>query len=121
LPFFLKHDANDIKNIQFSTDPLVGVHGDKTRVKYAQCKTRNAGNVRQMEFCKNAVIVNGVVTLLASVLILFPKTFVLGNFLMAAGILLIICLQLLNKDLKSVAIEIPFLLLNLVIIYLQHP
>lgn len=70
---------------------------------------------------KNEVIINGAVTLLASVLILFPKTFVWGNFLMAAGILMIICLQLLNKDLKGVAIEIPFLLLNLVIIYLQHP
>lgn len=72
-------------------------------------------------FSKNAVIVNGAITLLASILILFPKTFVWGNFLMAAGILLIICLQLLDKDLKGVAIEIPFLLLNLVIIYLGHP
>lgn len=72
-------------------------------------------------FSKNAVMINGAVTLLASILILFPKTFVWGNFLMAAGILLIICLQLLNKDLKGVAIEIPFLLLNLIIIYLQHP
>ena len=72
-------------------------------------------------FSKNAVIVNGAITLLASLLILFPKTFVWGNFLMAAGILMIICLQLLNKDLKGAAIEIPFLLLNLVIIYLQHP
>ena len=70
---------------------------------------------------KNAVIINGAVTLLASALILFPKTFVWGNFLMAVGILLIICLQLLNKDLKGVAIEIPFLLLNLVIIYLGYP
>ena len=72
-------------------------------------------------FSKNAVIVNGAITLLASLLILFPKTFVWGNFLMAAGILMIICLQLLNKDLKGVAIEAPFLLLNLIIIYLQHP
>lgn len=70
---------------------------------------------------KNVVVINGAVTLLASVLILFPKTFVWGNFLMAAGILLIICMQLLQKDLKGAAIEIPFLLLNLVIIYLQHP
>jgi hypothetical protein len=70
---------------------------------------------------KNAVVINGAITLLASLLILFPKTFVWGNFLMAAGILLIICLQLLQKDLKGVAIEIPFLLLNLIIIYLQHP
>ncbi len=72
-------------------------------------------------FSKHAVITNGAVTLLASVLIVFPKTFVWGNFLMAAGILLIICLQLLHRDLKGVAIEIPFLLLNLIIIYLQHP
>lgn len=70
---------------------------------------------------KNVVIINGAVTLLASLLILFPKTFVWGNFLMAAGILLIICMHLLNKDLKGVAIEVPFLLLNFVIIYLQYP
>ena len=72
-------------------------------------------------FSKNAVILNGTITLLASLLILFPKTFVWGNFLMAAGILMIICLQLLYKDLKGAGIELPFLLLNLVIIYLQHP
>ena len=72
-------------------------------------------------FSKTAVIMNGAVTLLASILMLFPKTFLWGNFLMAAGILMIICLQLLHRDLKGVAIEIPFLLLNLIIIYLQHP
>lgn len=72
-------------------------------------------------FSKTAVMINGVVTMIAALLILFPKTFVWGNFLMAAGILMIICLQLLNKDVKGAAIEIPFLLLNLVIIYLQHP
>lgn len=72
-------------------------------------------------FSKIAVIINGVVTILASALIIFPKTFLWGNFLMAAGILMIICFQLLHKDLKGVVIEIPFLLLNLVIIYLQHP
>lgn len=70
---------------------------------------------------KNFVIANGAVTLLSAMLILFPKTFVWGNFLMALGILLIICMQLLHKDLKGAAIEVPFLLLNLIIIYLQHP
>ena len=72
-------------------------------------------------FSKTAVMINGAITMMAAVLILFPKTFVWGNFLMAAGILMIICLHLLDKDLKGVAIEIPFLLLNLAIIYLQHP
>lgn len=72
-------------------------------------------------FSKTALMVNGIITIIAALLILFPKTFVWGNFLMAAGILMIICLHLLDKDLKGVAIEIPFLLLNFLIIYLQHP
>lgn len=73
------------------------------------------------DFSKTAIMINGAVTMTAAVLILFPKTFVWGNFLMAAGILMITCLHLLDKDLKGAAIEIPFLLLNLIIIYLQHP
>ncbi|HNR73610.1 MAG: hypothetical protein UZ12_BCD005002075 [Bacteroidetes bacterium OLB12] len=73
------------------------------------------------DFTKTGVMINGIITMLAAVLILFPKTFVWGNFLMAAGILLIICFHLMDKDFKGVAIELPFLLLNLIIIYLQHP
>lgn len=72
-------------------------------------------------FSKNALMINGAVTIIAALMILFPKTFVWGNFLMAAGILMIICFHLLDKDFKGILIEIPFLLLNLVIIYLQHP
>ena len=60
-------------------------------------------------FSKSAVMINGAVTIVAALLILFPKTFVWGNFLMAAGFLMIICLNLLNRDLKGAAVEIPFL------------
>jgi hypothetical protein len=70
---------------------------------------------------KQGVLVLGFFTLLSVVLMLIPKTFVWGNFLMAAGILLIICFHLLDKDFKGVLIELPFFLLSLVIIYLQHP
>lgn len=63
----------------------------------------------------------GIITIMSAVFILFPMTFLWGNFLMAAGILLIICFHLLDHDLKGVAIELPFLLLNLLIIYLRHP
>lgn len=70
---------------------------------------------------KTGLMINGAITMLSAVLILFPRTFVWGNFLMAAGILLIICFHMLDKDLKGVAIELPFLFLNLAIIYLQHP
>ena len=72
-------------------------------------------------FDRTGLAVNGAVTMLAAMLILFPRTFLWGNFLMAAGILLIICFQLHDKDWKGSGIELPFLLLNLVIIYLRHP
>jgi hypothetical protein len=69
-------------------------------------------------FSKTAIMTNGAITIISALLILFPKTFIWGNFLMGAGILMIMCLHLLDK---GFAIEFPFLLLNLVIIYLQHP
>ncbi|KMQ68649.1 hypothetical protein ACM39_08640 [Chryseobacterium sp. FH2] len=72
-------------------------------------------------FNKTGLVINGLITIIAALLILFPKTFVWGNFMMAAGILLIICFHLLDKDVKGVYVELPFLLINLVIIYLQHP
>ncbi|MCD9853313.1 DoxX family protein [Epilithonimonas sp. JDS] len=72
-------------------------------------------------FSKTAIMINGAITIISAVLILFPKTFIWGNFLMAAGILLIICLEISSKDWKGVLIELPFLLLNLALIYLQHP
>jgi hypothetical protein len=72
-------------------------------------------------FNKTGLLLNGVTTIISALLILHPRTFLWGNFLMAAGILLIICFHLLDKDLKGMAIELPFLILNLVIIYLQHP
>jgi hypothetical protein len=70
---------------------------------------------------KQAVIAFGIVTLLSALLILLPQTFVYGNFLMAASILFIICMQLNIKALKGAAIEVPFLLMNLLVIYLQYP
>lgn len=72
-------------------------------------------------FSKTGVMILGAFTMLGAVLVLFPPTFIWGNFITAAGILLIIAFHLSDKDLKGAAIELPFLLLSLVIIYLQHP
>ncbi len=73
------------------------------------------------DFGKSGVMAFGAATLLSAILILFPRTFIWGNFLMAAGILLIICLHLGDRDPKGVGVELPFFLLNWVIIYLRHP
>lgn len=70
---------------------------------------------------KTGLMVLGIVTICGAILVLMPKTFLWGNFITAAGILFIICLHLQQRDLKGVAIEIPFLLMSLVILFLQHP
>lgn len=72
-------------------------------------------------FSKTGISVLGAFTIIGAILVLFPKTFVWGNFITAAGILLIIAFHLHDKDLKGAGIELPFLLLSLLIIYLQHP
>lgn len=78
-------------------------------------------------FSKTGIAILGAFTIIGAVLVLFPKTFVWGNFITAAGILLIICFHLNDsgvsnaEKLKGAAIELPFLLLSLLIIYLRHP
>ncbi len=87
----------------------------------------SSGKAEMMEmfgkwnFSRTALMVNGAITILGALLLLHPKTFLWGNFIMAAGILLIICFHAQDRDLKGMAIEVPFLLLNLIILYLQYP
>ena len=64
-------------------------------------------------FNNAAIKLMGAITIIGALMVLFPKTFVWGNFMMAVTILLIICLHLADKDLKGAAIELPFFLLNL--------
>lgn len=59
--------------------------------------------------------------LVVAALLLFPQTFFVGNLLNSAGILLIIAYALRAGNLRTAAIEIPFLLLPLLLIWLKHP
>jgi hypothetical protein len=65
--------------------------------------------------------VMSVLTLAVGLLILFPQTFFAGNLLNAAVILLIMALALKTGHVKTALIEIPFLLMPLVMIWLGHP
>jgi len=72
-------------------------------------------------FNKTGLQVFGIITMLGAVLVLFPKTFIWGNFFTAACILLIMAFHLSDRNIKGFAVELPFFLLSLLIIYLQHP
>lgn len=75
----------------------------------------------RFQFSRTVIIALGIVTLLSAFLILFKPTFMIGNLLMAATILLIMYGQLSLKDMKGVAIELPFLMMNVIAVLLRYP
>lgn len=66
-------------------------------------------------------IVIGVWAIASALLILFPKTFFLGNTLRALLLVAMMAFALKAGNYKFALIEIPFLLLPLLSIYLGHP
>lgn len=63
----------------------------------------------------------GAASIIGALLILLPQTFLIGNLLNAALILLLMVLFLNAREIKPALIEVPFLLIPLVLIYLKHP
>jgi hypothetical protein len=72
-------------------------------------------------FSRAARTTFGLLTLAAAILILLPDSFVAGNLINAGLILLLIGLHLKDRNIKSSLMEIPFLLLPFVMIYLKYP
>ncbi len=70
---------------------------------------------------KTGLLAVSVLSLTVGVLVLFPQTFFIGNLINALVIVLIMALSLKGGNYKIALIEIPFLLMPLVLIYLGHP
>lgn len=77
--------------------------------------------VNALGISKPLILTISVLSLAVGVLVLFPQTFFIGNVLNAMLIVLIMALSLKAGNLKTALIEIPFLLMPLVMIYLGHP
>jgi hypothetical protein len=67
------------------------------------------------------VPVVGIAMFLIGVLLLFPKTFLLGNIFNAISIVIIMALAINVGNFRIALMEIPFLLLPLVMIWLKYP
>lgn len=63
----------------------------------------------------------GASLIVTAILLLIPKTFFLGNVLNAMSIVLIMALAMRAGNIKMVLMEIPFLILPLVMIWLKYP
>jgi hypothetical protein len=63
----------------------------------------------------------GVFSIIIGLMILFPQTFFIGNLLNAITILLIMALSLRAGTISTALLEIPFLVLPLLLIWLTYP
>ena len=70
---------------------------------------------------KTLLLVISIASLATGVMVLIPQTFFLGNLLNAFTIVLIMSLAMKTSNFKIALIEIPFLLMPLVLIWLGHP
>jgi hypothetical protein len=70
---------------------------------------------------KTLMLTISVLNLAVCLFILLPQTFFVANLCNAAVILLIMALAMKTGNVKIALIEIPFLLLPLILIYLGHP
>lgn len=70
---------------------------------------------------KAAMPAVGALSIAIGILLIFPKTFVIGNILNAIVIVLIMALSLNSGNFRTALIEIPFLAMPLVMIWLKHP
>lgn len=63
----------------------------------------------------------GVTAMLVGVLLLIPKTFFFGNLLNALSVVFIMAMALRAGNIRIALIEIPFLLIPLLLIWLKYP
>ncbi|WP_420148522.1 hypothetical protein [Spirosoma sp.] len=63
----------------------------------------------------------GVFSIIIGLMLLFPQTFFIGNVLNAITIVLIMALSLRAGDYRMALIEIPFLAMPLIMIWLKYP
>ncbi len=88
---------------------------------FNQSKPEEMRMLTDLGFTRPAVIALSLVSLLVAVLVLIPQTFFWGNLLNATMVLLIMALAIKTGNLKLALIEIPFLLMPLLLIWLGHP
>lgn len=84
-------------------------------------KAENAEMFADLQISKSMLYVISILSLAVGVLVLFPQTFFAANLINAAVILLIMALALRVGNIKIALIEIPFLIMPLLLIYLGHP
>lgn len=75
----------------------------------------------ELGISESAIPFFGVLLIVVGILLLIPKTFFWGNVLNAISIIIVMALALRAGNLNMVLMEIPFLIMPLVMIWLKYP
>lgn len=77
--------------------------------------------LQELGISESAVPIFGMLTIVVGILLLIPRTFFYGNLLNAMSIGLIMALALRAGNYKMALLEIPFLALPFIMIWLKYP
>ena len=77
--------------------------------------------MNELGITETMIPIFGGLTILIGILLIIPKTFFLGNMLNAISIVIIMALAIRSGNFKMVLMEIPFLIMPLVLIWLKYP
>jgi hypothetical protein len=80
-----------------------------------------ANMLTELGIGRNVGLLISALSLAIGIMVLFPQTFFVGNLLNALIIVVIMALALNTGNIKTALIEIPFLLIPLILIWLGHP
>jgi hypothetical protein len=70
---------------------------------------------------QQTIVVIGILTCMGAVLVLLPPTFFAANFISAVVILYLAAVQSKAHNLRGALVELPFVLLPLLMLYLGYP
>jgi hypothetical protein len=70
---------------------------------------------------KSSVLIFGIISMIGALLLVHPRTYVIGNFIILAMILFLIVQHVHDHNIKGVLTELPFFALSLIIVWLPHP
>jgi hypothetical protein len=74
-----------------------------------------------LSLSQSTILAVGVLTCVGAILILFPQTFFAANFISAAVVLYLAAVQSKAHHPRGALVELPFVLLPLLILYLGYP
>jgi membrane-anchored protein YejM (alkaline phosphatase superfamily) len=88
---------------------------------HVKSNTESAKMMGELGIRSSYVPALGILMFGIGLLLLFPKTFFIGNLLNAMTILIIMALALHAGNYKMALMEIPFLMMPLILIWLKYP